>query len=154
MKIVRYQYFAPWNWIVAVGSYENEFYQPANEIERRIWSSMGLLTFVVGLGAVLLVFVASKFLTDPIERLIAGVREVKRGRLDTQLAVTTSDELGELASEFNRMAEMLRRNKELEASLAQQNKMASLGVLSSEVAHEINNPWASSWATPLTWKTR
>ncbi|MDG4552058.1 MAG: cache domain-containing protein [Candidatus Contendobacter sp.] len=140
MKIVRYQYFAPWNWIVAVGSYENEFYQPANEIERRIWSSMGLLTFVVGLGAVLLVFVASKFLTDPIERLIAGVREVKRGRLDTQLAVTTSDELGELASEFNRMAEMLRRNKELEASLAQQNKMASLGVLSSEVAHEINNP--------------
>lgn len=140
MKIVRYQYFVPWNWVVAVGSYEDEFYEPANEIERRIWSSMGLLTFVVGLFAVVLVFIASKFLTDPIQRLIAGVREIKRGRLDTQLAVTTSDELGELASEFNRMAEMLRRNKELEASLAQQNKMASLGVLSSEVAHEINNP--------------
>ncbi len=140
MKIVRYQYFAPWNWIVAVGSYEDEFYEPANEIERRIWSSMGLLTFAVGLFAVVLVFIASKFLTDPIQRLIAGVREIKRGRLDTQLAVTTNDELGELASEFNRMAEMLRRNKELEASLAQQNKMASLGVLSSEVAHEINNP--------------
>lgn len=140
MKIVRYQYFAPWDWIVAVGSYENEFYKSANEIEMRIWSSMGLLTFLVGLLAVILVFIASKFLTDPIQRLIAGVREVKRGRLDTQLAVTANDELGELAGEFNRMAEMLRKNKELEASLAQQNKMASLGVLSSEVAHEINNP--------------
>jgi two-component system NtrC family sensor kinase len=101
---------------------------------------MSLLTFVVGSFAVILVFVASKFLTDPIQRLIAGVREVKRGRLDTRLAVTTSDELGELAAEFNRMTEMLQKNKELEATLAQQSKMASLGVLSSEVAHEINNP--------------
>ncbi|MFZ1640595.1 MAG: cache domain-containing protein [Candidatus Contendobacter sp.] len=140
MKIVRYQYFAPWDWIVAVGSYENEFYQPANEIERRILSSMGILTFVVGSCAVLLVFFASKFLTDPIQRLIEGVREVKRGRLDTQLAVTANDELGELAADFNRMTEVLRKNKELEVSLAQQNKMASLGVLSSGVAHEINNP--------------
>lgn len=140
MKIVRYQYFAPWDWIVAVGSYENEFYEPADEIEKRIWSSMGLLTFLVGSFAVVLVLVASKFLTDPIQRLIAGVREVKRGRLDTQLAVTTNDELGELAADFNEMTEALRRNKELESTLAQQNKMASLGVLSSEVAHEINNP--------------
>jgi two-component system NtrC family sensor kinase len=101
---------------------------------------MGILTFVVGSCAVILVFFVSKFLTDPIQRLMAGVREVKRGRLDTQLAVTASDELGELAADFNRMTEVLRKNKELEASLAQQNKMASLGVLSSEVAHEINNP--------------
>ncbi len=35
---------------------------------------------------------------------------------------------------------MLQRNRELETSLAQQGKMASLGVLSSGVAHEINNP--------------
>ncbi len=140
MKIVRYQYFAPWDWIVAVGSYENEFYEPANEIERRILSSMGMLTFFIGALAVILVFFASKFLTDPIQRLIAGIREVKRGRLDTQLAVTSNDELGELAANFNRMTEVLRTNKDLETSLAQQNKMASLGVLSSEVAHEINNP--------------
>lgn len=140
MKIVRYQYFEPWDWIVAVGSYENEFYEPANEIERRIWSSMGILTFVVGACAVILVFFASKFLTDPIQRLIAGVREVKRGRLDTQLAIAANDELGELAANFNRMTEVLRKNKDLETSLAQQNKMASLGVLSSGVAHEINNP--------------
>ena len=26
MKIVRYEYFQPWDWVVAVGSYEDEFY--------------------------------------------------------------------------------------------------------------------------------
>ena len=38
------------------------------------------------------------------------------------------------------MTEIIQRNKEIESNLAQQGKMASLGVLSSGVAHEINNP--------------
>ena len=139
-KIVRYDYFEPWDWIVAVGSYEDEFYQQANEIQGRILSNMVMLVLVVGLFSVGLVFYASKVLTEPIRNMIAGIREVKRGRLDTRLPVTSSDELGELAEDFNLMTAALRKNKELEASLAQQGKMASLGVLSSGVAHEINNP--------------
>jgi two-component system NtrC family sensor kinase len=56
------------------------------------------------------------------------------------MPVESHDELGELAIAFNKMTSMIRRNHEMEASLAQQGKMASLGVLSSGVAHEINNP--------------
>jgi two-component system NtrC family sensor kinase len=140
MKIVRYQYFAPWDWIVAVGSYEDEFYEPAHAIGKHILSSMVLLTCLMGALAVLLLFLASQYLTAPIRRLSEGVRDVRRGRLDTKLPVTTYDELGELAADFNKMTEVLHRNKELESTLTQQNKMASIGVLSSEVAHEINNP--------------
>ncbi|MEE4378303.1 MAG: cache domain-containing protein [Candidatus Competibacteraceae bacterium] len=140
MKIARYLYFEPWDWIVAVGSYEDEFYRQADRIEGHIMVSVFLLTFMVGLGSVLLVFSASKVLTDPIDRLLAAVREVKHGRLDTRLPVHSKDEFGELAEDFNLMIKVLRQNKALEANLAQQGKMASLGVLSSGVAHEINNP--------------
>ncbi len=140
MKIVRYRYFEPWDWIIAVGSYEDEFYKEANQIEHHILSSVGMLTLLIGAISVGLVYFASKVLTDPIRKLISGVREVRQGRLATRLPVTSNDELGELAQDFNRMAEVLRQNKELEASLAQQGKMASLGVLSAGVAHEINNP--------------
>jgi two-component system NtrC family sensor kinase len=140
MKIVRYEYFPPWDWIVAVGSYEDEFYQEANEIKGRIIESMVVLTIFVCIIAMALVFIASKVLTDPINHMLEVIRKVKRGRLDEQMAVDTGDELGELASAFNRMTQIIKNNKEMEANLAQQGKMASLGVLSSGVAHEINNP--------------
>jgi two-component system NtrC family sensor kinase len=140
MKIVRYDYFQPWDWIVAVGSYEDEFYQEADEIKGRILESMVVLTIFVCIIAVALVFVASKVLTDPINHMMEVIRRVKRGRLDERMEVDAGDELGELAAAFNRMTEIIKRNKEMEANLAQQGKMASLGVLSSGVAHEINNP--------------
>jgi two-component system NtrC family sensor kinase len=140
MKIVRYRYFKPWNWIVAVGSYEDEFFQEARKIKTSIISSLLVITFFVGLIAVFLVFLAAQVLTIPITRMMDAIRQVRKGRLDVHMKVDSRDELGELAEAFNRMAERLKRNQEMEASLAQQGKMASLGVLSSGVAHEINNP--------------
>ncbi len=140
MKIVRYLYYKPWQWIVAVGSYEDEFYQEAHEIKQYLWSSLVILGLVVGLVSVFLVFAASKALTDPIHAMISVIRRVKAGRLEERMHVESGDELGELASHFNRMTEMLKEHREMESNLAQQGKMASLGVLASGVAHEINNP--------------
>ncbi|MEJ2519411.1 MAG: histidine kinase dimerization/phospho-acceptor domain-containing protein [Desulfuromonadales bacterium] len=99
-----------------------------------------MISIVVGTLSVLMVFLAAKVLADPIHHMIAVIRDVRRGRFHRQMEITSRDELGELAMTFNRMTSHLQRNRELEASLAQQGKMASLGVLSSGVAHEINNP--------------
>ena len=137
---MRYEYFAPWDWIVAVGSYEDEFYAEANLIRGRIFWSMLALTTLVMLAATALVVVASRVLTVPIEHMIGVIRRVRGGRLDERMDVRSRDELGELAETFNQMVGVIKRTKEMESTLAQQEKMASLGVLSSGVAHEINNP--------------
>lgn len=140
MKIVRYINFKPWDWIVAVGSYENEFYSEANLITRHILRNVLLVLAVSTAISVLLVLYLSSKLTDPIKNIMEVVRDVKKGRTDRRIQVTGSDEIGELAGSFNRMVDIIEKNKEMENALHQQAKMASLGVLSSKVAHEINNP--------------
>ncbi|MEI6215530.1 MAG: Cache 3/Cache 2 fusion domain-containing protein [Desulfuromonadales bacterium] len=140
MKIVRYDYFQPWDWIVAVGSYEDEFYREANKIKSRIIGSMVLLLAAVGAIATWLVFRASSIFTSPISHMMSIIQRVRRGNLDERMNVSGHDELAEMGQAFNRMTEIIQQNKAIEANLAQQGKMASLGVLSSGVAHEINNP--------------
>ncbi|HXE98447.1 MAG TPA: cache domain-containing protein [Dongiaceae bacterium] len=140
MKIVRYDYFEPWDWIVAVGSYEDEFYQEAHKIKTHILFIMALLILVVGAAATSLVVRASAVITSPITHMMSVIKRIKRGNLDERMTVSGEDELAEMANAFNRMTDIIQRNKTIESNLAQQGKMASLGVLSSGVAHEINNP--------------
>lgn len=140
MKIVRYEHFKVWDWIVAVGSYEDEFYKEANSIKHHIFVSTLILIGIVGFLATLMVFVASTVATTPITHMIEVIRRVRKGDMDARMEVVGSDELAEMAAAFNRMTDIIQRNKQMESNLAQHGKMASLGVLSSGVAHEINNP--------------
>ena len=69
-----------------------------------------LLAAVVGFAFALLV---SGGITRPVRLLLAGAREVEAGRFDKSIAVSTQDEIGELAAAFNRMIEQLRHNERI-----------------------------------------
>ncbi|MEW6488541.1 MAG: cache domain-containing protein [Thermodesulfobacteriota bacterium] len=139
-KIVRYDHFEPWDWVVGVGSYEEEFYLEPNRMRAGILQTVLVSTLGVGLACLGLVFWTSSVLTSPVRRLVAAIQRVRRGRLDERVPVELGGELGKLAEAFNEMADGLDRTRHLEESLAQQGRLASLGVLASGVAHEINNP--------------
>ncbi|HEX9899065.1 MAG TPA: ATP-binding protein [Candidatus Methylomirabilis sp.] len=87
----------------------------------------------------------------PIRALIAGARAVGRGDLTQRIEVRRRDEIGQLAEEFNRMAEnlqaahdeLLQHGEErlrLEQEVQQAQKLAVVGMLAAEVAHEIGTP--------------
>ena len=138
--LARLSYFSPWDWVVVVEMGEKELLGPAQAITGRILSTMAFMIIVVGALVVMLAFLAAKTFTDPILSMTSAMRRVKSGRLEERLPVSTQDELGEMAAAFNQMTEMLKRDLALEEKLTEQQKMASLGVFSAEVAHEINNP--------------
>jgi len=69
-----------------------------------------ILAAVVGFVFALMV---SGGITRPVRLLLAGTREVEAGRFDKPIAVSTQDEIGELASAFNRMIEQLRHNERI-----------------------------------------
>jgi len=81
----------------------------------------------------------------PIKDLASASRELAQGNLDTKVEVFTNDELNYLADSFNAMAEALKRRGEQIKEFAtkrimEAERLALIGQLSANVAHELNNP--------------
>jgi len=103
--------------------------------------SLGFLGLTFGaLGSV---FLANR-ISRPLESLVEGTIRVARGDLSHRIDVASGDEIGELASNFNRMtAEILDDRQKLEEAsrkLMDAEKLATIGRLATALAHEIRNP--------------
>jgi len=61
----------------------------------------------------LLIFILfNRFITTPIGTLIKGVRLMSKGGLGSKVEITANDELGELASAFNKMSKELKKSQD------------------------------------------
>jgi PAS domain S-box-containing protein len=67
---------------------------------------IGLLTTLSG-GVV--AYLLAIFISSPIKRITDATEKVSNGHLDTQLMIKRNDEIGTLATTFNKMTEDLRR---------------------------------------------
>ena len=87
--------------------------------------------------------ISTRAITRPVRRLVAGAEEIGRGNLAHRIDVGSKDELGELASSFNRMAakrqeadEALRKARE-ELELRVEERTAALANTNDELEREI-----------------
>jgi len=145
------------------------------EIEARLAQQEGLkqMLIIIAVAALFIVSVLPgllrKSLSEPLKRLLSGVKQVNAGDLKVQVIVGSPDEIGDLTVNFNQMTHSLKlANDELreyaetlevkveertaalkqsldtlqttQAQLIQSEKMASLGELTAGIAHEIQNP--------------
>jgi len=122
-----------------------------------------MLAFVFWLSATGLTFILLKRVTATFQLLMSGVKRIESGDLSARLPVSKADEPGRALAAINSLAEALqKRNDENQllqaevvkglrlqideeknkhmAKLIQTNRMTSLGLLVSSMAHEINNP--------------
>ncbi len=92
---------------------------------------------------VLIYFLSQRFIR-PIIDLSLAMTEVDVGMIENTIPVRGKDELSQLAENYNEMVRRIREtNEEMKLThekLLQSEKLATLGVLSSSVAHRINNP--------------
>jgi signal transduction histidine kinase len=88
------------------------------------------------LGLVLSFWTASR-VTRPLRELTSSVREVAGGKWDTRAMVGSSDEVGQLARDFNRMTEQLAEQRD---RMIQAERVAAWRELARRLAHELKNP--------------
>lgn len=116
-----------------------------------------ILIFVISIGVLL-----QRLIYVPLKDLESGAKKIASGDFDHDIPVRSDDEFGRVAGSFNHMthaihqsrsemqdmlhtleSKVTERTRELlaaKAEVAQGEKLASIGVLASGIAHELNNP--------------
>ncbi|MBV8659878.1 MAG: sensor histidine kinase efflux regulator BaeS [Burkholderiales bacterium] len=97
-----------------------------DEQVRTAWNIAAMAAVVAAMMAVLL----ARGLLAPLKRLAASTHQLAAGNFVVRVPVTTHDEMGQLAEDFNRLAEALGSTEEM-----RRNFMA-------DVSHELRTPLA------------
>ncbi|HMK60168.1 MAG TPA: ATP-binding protein [Dissulfurispiraceae bacterium] len=113
---------------------------------------VSLLTVII-LGAVVNTRLAMS-IVRPLRMLEKKTKKIATGDFSEKIEVKGSDEIASLAQSFNRMEDHLKlavssfehtitQLRENQAKLVEAEKLASIGILTAGIAHEINNPLTS-----------
>ncbi|MGN8118461.1 ATP-binding protein [Labrys sp. 22185] len=92
---------------------------------------------LLSLGAGLIM---SRLLTSPVIRLAEGVNAIAKGDFTQRVPTRRHDELGQLSTAFNSMAQQLEGLRKMEAKLRRRERMTTLGEVAAGLAHEVRNP--------------
>ncbi|KRQ86280.1 Methyl-accepting chemotaxis protein 4 [Caloramator mitchellensis] len=89
-------YFAPWDWYINVGAYDEDFYKAAKTVLNMI-IIISLINLIV--GSLFILWYLSKRL-DPLNKLSLSMKEVKNGNLNISVDIKSNDEIAEIQRNF------------------------------------------------------
>jgi signal transduction histidine kinase len=116
-------------------SFENARQRLA-ELRRNI-ILLGLFAVLAGLG---LTYLLARKIMRPVEMLDLAATEVARQNYTYRVSVDSQDELGRLAQTFNNMCASIQSARQ---ELIRQERISTIGRLSSSIVHDLRNPLAA-----------
>ncbi len=96
-----------------------------------------LLAVAASLG---LTYVLARRIVEPVKALDRAAAEVARQNYTHQVKVVSQDELGGLARTFNAMSASIQQARQ---ELIRQERISTIGRLSSSIVHDLRNPLAA-----------
>ncbi|MBN1346906.1 MAG: methyl-accepting chemotaxis protein [Phycisphaerae bacterium] len=139
-KIVQLAYFEPWDWVIGVGAYEDEFYEAAENMERQAAATLGeisdaqssaigsVVQWSVGISvatllcAALIALFVTRGITLPINRIIEGLNDgAEQVHSASEQVSSASQRLAEGASEQASSLEETSSALEEMSAMARQN---------------------------------
>jgi signal transduction histidine kinase len=96
---------------------------------------LGWTLVVLGVSFIFSLII-SGYIIKPVAKLVNGMKNLAQGKFTT-IEVDSNDEIGFLAKSFNQTVEQI---KDLQKKLVDNERLATIGQMSSMVGHEIRNP--------------
>jgi two-component system NtrC family sensor kinase len=127
--------------ILYVGILEQKY----TDLQRETVLVFLAITLVGVLATMTLSYFLSRTISQSIDKLASASREIARGNLEAKVEIKSNDELQELAGTFNFMTSALKERDErlkefTTKKIMESERLAMIGQLAANVAHEINNP--------------
>jgi methyl-accepting chemotaxis protein-2 (aspartate sensor receptor) len=133
-KIVVFNHYAPWDWLIASGSYLSEF----NDEGKQAGLGMALVTLLlVPIVTALVILTTRRWVSLPLREAVALADRVADADLTVQVKSRSHDEIGQLMAALGRMVEQLDQTISGVRTAADQvaRDADALRVRADEVAH-------------------
>ncbi|GJQ22412.1 MAG: PAS domain S-box protein [Planctomycetia bacterium] len=101
--LLAFRYIPQLKWGLIVKQDTSEAFKSITELKNQVITLAIVSEFII----VIIIFVLAHGITHPISRLVQGAHAIGKGNLEYRIAINSEDEVGVLASEFNKMAEKL-----------------------------------------------
>lgn len=111
-----------------------ELYTKQSELNR----FFALINFIVGPSLVILLYIFIRQLTKPLRQLSQTTKNIAEGNYSERVLMNRKDEFGELAQNFNRMAEAVERHVTELSEMAEEKQR-----IVDNLAHELRTPLTS-----------
>lgn len=106
------------------------------ELQRNV-ALIWLFAIAIGFG---LTYLLARRILEPVQRLDHAAEEVIKRHYEYRVPVEGSDELARLAQTFNMMCDSIHSARE---DLIRQERIATIGRLSTSIVHDLRNPLAA-----------
>lgn len=121
------------------------------ELSSDVWRALLVLIVIASLTTGAVFWSTRSLMSQPMGKLLDGVDQVARGDLSHVILSERDDEIGNIAARFNDMTYSLRESRAetqrssdakltLEQRLAHTEKLATIGQIAAEIAHEVGTP--------------
>lgn len=105
LKVVAYTPYQRWGWIIASGSYMDEFTNQAQDI---VYQGIAVIFIVVVLVIGIMLLITYRWITQPLSRAVTLSEQIAAGDLTVRLDSLSGDEIGKLVYAMNEMVGRLR----------------------------------------------